>query len=198
MIHPATALLLWAALVIVTQSLGGWMLVLVVVGIAGIAFRLGRTRFWRLLRRIRFILLAIVILFAWMTPGDALVPIWVAFGPTLEGCRLAFDHGVRLIGVVSLVAILLSAGGRDFLISGLYTLSRPAALLGISREQLAVRLLLVLRFVEEQPVGSWREWLSDGAGGEAVGLHVVSQPLRWLDWGLLSAIAVAFALWERL
>lgn len=181
MLHPATALLRWGGLIILTQSLGGWVLAIAVSALAGGAVWFGGASFWRLLRRIRYLLLAIAILFAWMTPGEALIPFWVEFGPTREGFRLALDHGMRLVGVVSLVAMLLGAGGRDFLISGFYALSGPAGWLGLSRERLAIRLLLVLRFAEERPAGSWRDWLTAGAADGDLRLHVVRHPFSWID-----------------
>jgi energy-coupling factor transporter transmembrane protein EcfT len=188
--HPGAALFFWVALVIVLQTVSGmalWAMTGMWLGVAG----------WtcyptlrRLVRRIRFLLLAILILFAWMTPGQAFFPLWTVVGPTREGLILAVDHGLRLVGVVALVALLLGRGGRDFVVSGLYALMAPCSRVGLSRDRLAVRLLLVLRNAENPPPGGWRHWLDpESPELEGGALHVQRIAFRGRDW-LVLALAV--------
>lgn len=185
--HPGAALFLWVALVVVLQTLSGaplWIVTALWLAVAGWA---SYPTLRRLVRRIRFLLLAIVILFAWMTPGQAFLPFWTTLGPTREGLLLATEHGLRLVGVVALVALLLGWGGRDFVVSGLYALMAPSRYLGLSRDRLAVRLLLVLRNAENPPAGGWRHWLDpDLPAGEAGALHVRRIAFRGRDWLLLA------------
>jgi energy-coupling factor transporter transmembrane protein EcfT len=185
--HPGSALFLWMALVVLLQALSGlplWIISALWLGIAG---QTSLPTLRRLLRRIRFLLLAILILFAWMTPGQAFFPLWTFLGPTREGLLLAVDHGLRLVGVVALVALLLGRGGRDFVVSGLYALMAPCALIGLSRDRLAVRLLLVLRHAENPPAGGWRHWLDpELPGEEASALHVQRIGFRGRDWLVLA------------
>jgi energy-coupling factor transporter transmembrane protein EcfT len=190
--HPGAALFLWVALVVLLQTLSGpplWLVTGLWLGVAGwLSFPTLR----RLVRRIRFLLLAILILFAWMTPGQAALPLWTTLGPTREGLLLAADHGLRLVGVVALVALLLGRGGRDFVVSGLYALMAPCRLLGLSRDRLAVRLLLVLRHAESSPPDGWRHWLDPLVPrDEAEALHVRRIGFRGRDWLVL---ALAFGL----
>lgn len=189
--HPGATLTLWVALVVVLQTLTGYGLaVAVALSLAGAGW-VGFSSLRRLVRRIRFLLLAILILFVWMTPGQALVPGWVVLGPTREGLALGLEHGLRLLGVVGLVALLLGWGGRDFLISGLYALVRPLSFLGFSRDRLAVRLLLVLQWVENPPPGGWRHWLGANQAVSPESLHVHCPALRGRDyWLLLGAVMV--------
>lgn len=183
--HPGAALFLWSALVVLLQTVSG----LVLVGMAGLSLLaagvagLGSLR--RLVRRIRFLLLAILILFAWMTPGQAAIPYWTVLGPSREGLLLAAEHGLRLLGVVSLVALLLGWGGRDFVVSGLYALMAPSRLVGLSRDRLAVRLLLVLRHAEQAEPKTWRHWLKAQDPPDGQALQVRRQPLRGWDWLVL-------------
>ena len=188
--HPGAALFFWVALVIVLQTVSGvtlWIMTGAWLVIAGwVCYPTLR----RLVRRIRFLLLAILILFAWMTPGQAFFPQWTTAGPTREGLLLATDHGLRLVGVVALVALLLGRGGRDFVVSGLYALMAPCRLIGLSRDRLAVRLLLVLRNAENPPPGGWRHWLDpEPPATEVAPLHVQRTRFRLRDW-LVFGLAV--------
>lgn len=193
--HPGAALFLWVALVVLLQTLSGGPLLAVTGLWLGLAGRMSFPTLRRLVRRIRFLLLAILILFAWMTPGQAAFPRWPALGPTLEGLRLAAEHGLRLLGVVALVALLLGRGGRDFVVSGLYSLMAPARFVGLSRDRLAVRLLLVLRHADNPPAGGWRHWLDpELPGTEAAPLHVRRTGLRGRDWLVLGLAVGLLAL----
>jgi energy-coupling factor transporter transmembrane protein EcfT len=172
--HAGTILLLWMTTALLAQMAEGWPLaVLVMASLAG-ALLFARSRCVRLLGRIRVLLLAILILFAWYTPGEAVFMDWPRLSPSREGLLLALAHGGRLLAVVCWVAILLTRMPTDRLVSGLYTLARPFGAFGLSAERLALRLLLVLRYVEAARGSGrdWRRWLSASAedGGETVRL----------------------------
>lgn len=140
------------------------LLVLVLACLAVVGF-FAHERGLRLFRRIRVLLFAILLLFAWFTPGEVLLVDLPALSPTREGALLAFLHASRLIVVVGCVALLLEHMPPDRLVSGLYALCRPASILGLSAHSLALRLLLVLRYVDEartdgfdRQSGGMREW----------------------------------------
>ena len=80
----------------------GFGLVVVTLGLS-----FARQRSLRLVRRARFLLIVLVVLFAFFTPGEALVSALGQAGPTREGLMLAASHGVRLLSVLILVALLL-------------------------------------------------------------------------------------------
>ncbi len=144
--------------------------------------RVARQRALRLLRRVRVLLAVLVILFAFFTPGEALLPFPGSAGPTVEGLVMAATHVLRLVVVVTLVALLLEMVDERTLVSGLMGLAMPLAVFGLSVERLAVRTLLVFRYVESAPVGGWRTLISEESNGmpeEAV--MVVFRPLRWFD-----------------
>lgn len=165
--HSGLVLLLWLVGVAMVQRLPP-SLSPAVAGLAALlALMLARERSLRLLRRIRFLLLAILVLFAWFTPGEALLMDLPRFSPTREGLRLALDHAARLVTVVAAVALLLERLPVPRLVGGLYALSRPFGMIGLSAERLAVRLMLILRHVETTDragMRHWRHWLSEGQG----------------------------------
>jgi len=82
---------------------------------------------------------------------------------TREGLALAALHAARLLAVVCAVAVLLERLSLQRLVGGLHALSRPLRVIGVPPERLALRLLLVLRYVEASPRGhgraQWRDWL---------------------------------------
>lgn len=93
--HSGLILILWLAAVASIQLLTPAALVVVVPCCLVAAAVLARTRLLRLLRRVRVLLLAIVILFAWFTPGEAFLHDWPRLGPTREGLALAALHAAR-------------------------------------------------------------------------------------------------------
>lgn len=199
--HSGLILLLWLAAVASIQLLPPAALAPTVLCCAGLAFVLAQARALRLLRRVRVLLLAIVVLFAWFTPGEALLTDWPRLGPSREGSLLALLHAGRLIAVVCAVALLLERLPLARLVSGLHTLSRPLGLIGVSAERLALRLLLVLRYVEAAPRGTppghWKHWLEDEIEPAAVELiELERERFGWADAGLTAVIFSALLWWS--
>ena len=173
--HAGLILLLWMLGVASVQFVGaGVLLALLLCCIVAVGV-FARARGVRLFRRVRILLFAILLLFAWFTPGEALLVDFPSFSPTREGALLAFLHAARLIVVVGCVALLLERMSADRLVSGLYALCRPASILGLSAQSLALHLLLVLRYVDDARseergkagvMQEWKQWLL--AGDEVV------------------------------
>ena len=106
-------------------------------------------------------------------------------------------HAGRLLAVVCAVGIMLERLPLARLVGGLYALARPLRLIGVAPERLALRLLLVLRYVEASPRGSgamgWQHWLADDVEAEA-GTPVVLRRARLGGADLLLAGALFAAL----
>ena len=194
--HSGLILFLWLALVAAVQLLTPAALVVALAGTAALALWLARARSIRLVRRIRLLLLAIVVLFAGFTPGEAVLHDWPRISPTREGLELAAVHAARLLTVVFAVALLLERLSMTRLVAGLYALAQPLRVLGLVPERLAIRLLLVLHYVEASPRGSgrmqWRAWLQDEgqAGGEAVVPGLATVVLQRERIGALDALVM--------
>ena len=103
-IHPTIRLVLWVALVLFVQALSGVILLLAFVAlpvVGGQAFR----RSGRLIWRARWLLLSLMLVFAW---GVAGTPLWnVGFAPTREGVMEGLTHLGRLVLVLVAVATFL-------------------------------------------------------------------------------------------
>ncbi len=186
-LHPATRLVGWLAVIVFIQLARGpilWGLGFVVVALG---LLLARRRGLRLVRRARFLLITLVVLFAFFTPGEVLVSALGHASPTREGLALAASHGTRLLSVLVVVALLLETIDERTLVSGLMSLAAPLGVLGFPVERLALRMLLVMAYVERPPEGGWRALL-DEAAPSAVGLRVRRQPLAMRDRFLIGAV----------
>lgn len=107
---------------------------------------LARARLARALPRLRWLVLAIVAVFGWTTPGRYFWSGWLS--PTHEGLWLGCEQTLRLLGVVASLQVLLTFTHRDALFAGLYSLARPFDWIGVSRERVAVRLALTIEMTE--------------------------------------------------
>lgn len=108
----------------------------------------GLAEFFRLLKRMRYILFFLLIVYAFNTPGEY-VPGWeFSPAPTYEGIATGLEQALRLAAILASLALLLVTTDRDQLIAGLYYLARPFRLFGLDSERFAVRLWLTLYYVE--------------------------------------------------
>lgn len=204
-LHPALKLALALVMLLLIQlDRGGWLVLglvpLALFGGAGPDFR-------RLLRRTRWLLLSLVLVFALGTPGTMWYPplgLWV----TREGGLLAVEHSARLVAVLAVVASLLARTPPQSLAAGLLTLLAPLARLGVPVNRAVARLVLVLRNLDQASTpartgvgGTWRFSLAALMGTEPVARDasspdVLEIPMRPLTRGerLLLCLAGAGAL----
>jgi hypothetical protein len=117
-----------------------------------------RLQLLRLVRRTRWLLLVLLLTYAYAVPGT---PVWIGLGwasPAFEGLQQGGMRVARLVLLLAALAALLATTSRPRLIYGLYVLALPLTWLGFDRRAFAVRLGLTLDYVEHAP-----------------------KPARWLD-----------------
>lgn len=102
----------------------------------------------QLLRRTRWIMLSLLLVYAYTTPGEPLLEVLGIFSPSREGLSDGVLQLTRLLAALAGLAILLDRLNRQQLIAGLYTLFAPLQLIGVSRQRVAVRLALTLHYAE--------------------------------------------------
>lgn len=192
MLHPALSLVLWSLLVLLGQLLTPpWL-----VGYSTIACLcaslLAARRFVRLLRRSRYLLLALAVLFGGFTPGELLMPDLPWSVLTREGAWLASIQVMRVGSVIALVAILLERVPSSDLVSGLACLARPLSLCGWSPVRLALRLNLVLQMVAVAESRSWRDWLDERDDDQPwPSVAMIERRFGWRDAVALVLVTVA-------
>lgn len=102
--------------------------------------------------RLRWFFLSLVIVYGWFTPGTPLWPFGAlpaAAIPTVEGLLAGLGRVLALLLIVFAVNLLLRASSREELLTAVYSLARPLAALGLSRERLALRVMLVMEALDD-------------------------------------------------
>lgn len=116
-------------------------------GSSGSSF-IGLNEFLKLLKRVRYILLFLMLVYAFNTPGEYLSNWHFSMAPTYEGINAALEQALRLSMILAGLAFLLITTNRNQMIAGLYSLAQPFRLLGLDPVRFAVRLWLTLYYVE--------------------------------------------------
>jgi energy-coupling factor transporter transmembrane protein EcfT len=201
--HPAAVIALWLFLAIALQALHPLSLLLISAAVCASALALCAARFLTLLRRTRWILLSLLLIYGYITPGTALWSAASTLSPTNEGLLDGALQLARLIGALGGLAVVLTLLDRHKLMSGIYTLAWPLQHLGLSRERFAVRLALTLHYAESALLDAssgWRENIAhliapaEVTPGE-VELHAPPLTLRDL---LLVALGASLLAWVLL
>ncbi|MFC7421822.1 hypothetical protein ACFQNF_18335 [Iodobacter arcticus] len=151
-------------------------------------------RCWRTLKRTRFLLLAIALVYGWATPGQYL---WASpWSPTEEGVLWGLLQVVRLLGVLAALQLLLWRLNAAQVFSGLYALLTPLSWLGLNRQRWALRLSLTMSFSAElllqQNTLSRNDFLQRLAEAEQPGelqeVSILVESLSFFDLLLLFAL----------
>lgn len=194
--HPAVLIFTWAALTIVMQSLAAPLLFLAGVPAVLCASLVSAELFRTLMRRTRFIMLSLLIIYGYATPGAAVIASLGQMSPTFEGLLDGVLQLARLVFALAGLAVLLGLLTQQQLIGGLYVLAHPLRYLGISRERAAVRLALTLRYAETAMSETARHWHAAVENmlapvenaGDSVEVHVAPFSVRDGLWVMLCVV----------
>lgn len=162
LIHPATKILLWLGAALAVQGLGVMPLSLLAVVLAIALFTArGFTSALSMVRRARWLLLPLVLIYAYATPGLPLFPALGAVSPSFEGLHGGILQAGRLLLLLLGLALLLQSCPRESLLSGIYVLLRPFRFMGHDPERVAVRLWLTLHYAQGQSCQKMQDWRSE-------------------------------------
>jgi hypothetical protein len=187
-LHPVSLLLAWVAAAVALQHLSSSGLFFAAVVIVPCVALLANARAWQMLRRSRWLLLSLALLFAFGTPGRLMPPIpWL----TREGLDLAVEHVLRLGLLLLMLALLLQRLELDRLMSGLFLLLAPLAPFGFDRRKAVARLMLVIDYVQSGHGKKWRDWLAPGSAAAPAPLALALTPLRYADYATIALLAMA-------
>lgn len=100
----------------------------------------------RMVLRLRWLLLAILLVYGWWTPGLSLFPAIGSWSPTTEGLLIGCLRILSLVLIVAAVHLLLQVTSRKELLPAIMQLIRPVTTQA-GRERLAVRILLSVEAV---------------------------------------------------
>lgn len=191
--HPAACLLAWLLLVISVQYLA-WPFAVALGGMLALGgFGLLR-RWWKLLRRARWLLVSLFLILAYGAAGEALFDLpWM---PTDVGVTEAAVHVLRLVVLLGSLAWLFERVDRPRLLAGIWALARPLAGMGVDVAPAVVRLALVFELIEESPPqGGWRQFLAeaDPVAGGPDHVRLVVPPWQARDTLALTALVLVLA-----
>lgn len=179
--HPALQIMMWCVLVALMQR----MELALLFWVAGVmllsSWLLSGKKLLQLLRRTRWIMLSLLVIYAYSTPGSPLLEMLGAWSPVREGLADGATQLLRLLAALASLAILLDRLHRLELISGLYSLFAPLKFLGMSRERCAIRLALTLHYAEVAMLRSdarWQDALQGLFESPAEVVHPLALPLH--------------------
>lgn len=98
----------------------------------------------RSLRKLRWLLLSIAVLYLWFTPGTPVLPYTDWWLPTREGFWLALRRVTVLVTLVALVQLLLQRLSRATLAAAIMSLTTGLRYCGLNTTRFAWRLVLSL------------------------------------------------------
>ena len=150
--HPLVKLLYFILLLLLTSLAGGIELFLLLMVFCLLLLVFKNKSFLLAVRRMRWLFLSLLIIYAFGTPGE-LVPMFpVNFAPTFEGIQLGWMQIEKLLIALAALSLLLISSSREQMLLGLYMLLIPFKFIGLNVERFAARLMLTLDYVEELAV----------------------------------------------
>lgn len=188
-LHSAARILLWCGWAIgVELASQPTLYIMAVVSATAFVFPHFRQETGRLLRRTRWLMLILLLTYAYTLPGHPVWPEWESWSPTEEGL---IEGGLRILRLALILiglAVLIASTQRSRLIYGLFMLARPFAVLGLNRRAFAVRLGLTLEYVEhivQIPPSRPKQWLEllhqPSPMIETTEYCLVSERWKWRD-----------------
>ncbi len=197
--HPAAWILAWCLLVAAMQIMPLLSLLCTASLILLLAVLWSVKKFIKLIRRTRWVIVSLLLVYAYSTHGEALITWMGAFSPSREGVLDGVLQLTRLLAALAGLAILLDKLDRLQLIAGLYALFAPLQWLGFSRERLAVRLALTLQYAEQAMLRnsiSWQDTLNRLPETQSEITEQIELPLYRFTFGdALLIVSALLILW---
>lgn len=186
--HPATFLVLWIGLVFFLTASGGVVRLFASVMCLLLAFVFAAQRTARLLKRTRWLLLAIVCLGLFLTPGEFLPGILGELGVSYEGMHAVGEQLGLILGMLSSLALVHEKLGTSGMVEALFALMYPLP----GRNKTIVRLMLVIEWVERDKL-KWRDWIAEDRreDPQVATVSIQNSALHLRDWIVMGMVVVA-------
>ena len=147
--HPSIKIICLLVLAIAVHALGYKPLLAMAAALLGALLYYRASGFLRILKRLRWLLLSLLLIFAFNTPGEYMQPWPFDFAPTYEGLQAGLLQAVRLSMMLAGLSLLLVKTNREQLMAGFFLLLYPLRYMNLSPERFAARLWLTLHYVEQ-------------------------------------------------
>ena len=198
--HPFVKIAYFFFLLLLLQYLSPSSIAVLCGLICLMAAVLNLPHFSQLIKRMRWLFLSLLLVYAYATPGEYLAFLPLNVAPSYEGLHLGLMQiGKLLIAVASLSALFASAS-KSQLMAGLWTLLSPLRLVGLNVERFTVRMLLTLHYVEQMAVQPKLKLdfsqldklaLAPDEPGATLPLILAQPAFTWFDKAILSLMLLA-------
>jgi energy-coupling factor transport system permease protein len=198
--HPFVKIACFFFLLLLLQYLSPSSITVLCGLICLMAAVLNLPHFSQLIKRMRWLFLSLLLVYAYATPGEYLAFLPLNVAPSYEGLHLGLMQiGKLLIAVASLSALFASAS-KSQLMAGLWTLLSPLRLVGLNVERFTVRMLLTLHYVEQMAVQPKLKLdfsqldklaLAPDEPGATLPLILAQPAFTWFDKAMLSLMLLA-------
>jgi hypothetical protein len=156
-LHPSLRISALLLMVVLLPSFKLNHLLLLGVALAVMLLHFRISRFFVMMRRMRWLFLSIFLIYAYTTPGQYLLGFPLEVAPTYEGLHAGLLQVGRIALVIAGVAVLMATSTREVLMVGIYSIIKPLGLIGVSPERFTARLYLTLQYIETSEFKSKNE-----------------------------------------
>ena len=202
--HVLVKFVCLAFLAFVLSDIQHHQLMCLVSVLSCVVFVLYARDFTHMLRRARWLLLILVMIYAFSTPGEYIQSFKLPIRPTYEGLVAGLTQTLTIVAMLASLTLVLSSTPRAKLIGGLYQLLSPLKRLGLRTEKFAVRIWLTLRYVESrQPLINAKIFnLNEALNAHLTHHQAINHEIsidvdvfRWQDYLLLAILLLSLLLW---
>lgn len=196
-LHPASRILIWLAFAFCIPWLRLSELAGIVLLLSLPLLLKHSTQYFKLLRRSRWLLISLILAYAFVTPGEAVIPALGDYSPSRDGLLSGGMQALRLVALLAGLSLLLVLSPRDRMLAGLYLLLHPFARFGLNVDRIAARIWLTLHYAESPLPGEWRERLQAALQDREPEIHSVKLEtgrLHGLDYAMLFCAALGLIL----
>lgn len=198
--HPFVKIACFFFLLLLLQYLSPSTIAVLCGLICLLAAVLNFPHFSQLIKRMRWLFLSLLLVYAYATPGEYLAFLPLNVAPSYEGLRLGLMQIAKLLIAVASLSALFASANKSQLMAGLWTLLSPLRLVGLNVERFTVRMLLTLHYVEQMAVQPKLKLdfsqldklaLAPDEPGATLPLILAQPAFSWFDKAMLSLMLLA-------
>lgn len=198
--HPFVKIACFFFLLLLLQYLSPSSIAVLCGLVCLLAAVLNLPHFSQLIKRMRWLFLSLLLVYAYATPGEYLSFLPLNVAPSFEGLHLGLVQIAKLLIAVASLSALFASASKSQLMAGLWTLLSPLRLVGLNVERFTVRLLLTLHYVEQMAVQAKLKLdfsqldklaLAPDEPGATLPLILAQPAFTWFDKAMLSLMLLA-------
>jgi energy-coupling factor transport system permease protein len=201
-VNTKTQLIAFFLFALIVNVLHLNVLLFLMLALLALLVYLNNSHFLRLMRRLKWFYLVMLLIFIFNTPGEHVAHWPFSVKPTYEGLRMGVEQVLRIAVMLAALSIVLTQNTKQQLISGIYFLMRPLSYLGLDVKRFAARLWLTLHYLELQQgdkenrphlTSNLGDYLTNILVSEAhdnVAITLDNPKQTWVDYVVIGALSL--------